>query len=454
MIFISEADTIYFSKTREYFKEVLSSYSNGNYRSAVVMLYSVAICDLLFKLQELKDMYNDTVAAAILAEVEKCRNEQDNKSKSRWEKELVDNIYKKTDLLTLEEYTNLNHLYDHRNFSAHPALNERYELISPSQETTIACIKNILEGILVKPPIFIKNITDMLTKDLDERRELYLGKPNDLRNYLNNKYFNRMSLPMKQTVFKAFWKFCFCLPDDPDCMRNIVINRQVLEALLENDFRDITAYIKSEEVFTRTSPNERCSKQLCILLSKYPPLYSILSDDTKKQILSLINASNEARNISWFLCKNKEEHIQKLIEKRCFETVTKANIAYMYEAYVCDGTGTLLLNFCIEYFSNSGSYDGANERYITAIKPFISKMTREQYIKLFETINENSQIHNRNASKSCNTEIMLEAKRFMGSDFDFSQYPNFDFDREKVYGVNHETDTGSSHDIDDDDLPF
>lgn len=70
MVYIPEADDIYFSKTKEYFNEVLSNYANGNYRSAVVMLYSVAICDLLFKLQELVDMYNDSVAGDILREVE------------------------------------------------------------------------------------------------------------------------------------------------------------------------------------------------------------------------------------------------------------------------------------------------------------------------------------------------------------------------------------------------
>ena len=162
--YLPEVEEIYFAKTKEYFQEVMSSYSIGNYRSATVMLYSVAICDLLFKLQELKDMYNDTVANEILKEVDKSRNEHDNKAKSKWEKELVDNIYKKTELLDLEAYTNLNHLYDHRNFSAHPALNENYELVAPSKETTIANIKNILKDILVKPPIFIKNIVNTLVK--------------------------------------------------------------------------------------------------------------------------------------------------------------------------------------------------------------------------------------------------------------------------------------------------
>lgn len=64
------------------------------------MLYSVAVCDLLFKLKELVDMYNDKTAIKILDEVEKCRTDHSNKSK--WEKELVDKIHKETQILDLE----------------------------------------------------------------------------------------------------------------------------------------------------------------------------------------------------------------------------------------------------------------------------------------------------------------------------------------------------------------
>ena len=79
-VFAHEFDNIYFQKTKEYFKEVISSYSNGNYRSAIVMLYSVAICDILFKLEELKDMYNDEVAKEILQNIENSKSSSDNRS--------------------------------------------------------------------------------------------------------------------------------------------------------------------------------------------------------------------------------------------------------------------------------------------------------------------------------------------------------------------------------------
>ena len=79
-VFAQEFDNIYFQKTKKYFKEVISSYSNGNYRSAIVMLYSVAICDILFKLEELKDMYNDEVAKEILQNIENSKSSSDNRS--------------------------------------------------------------------------------------------------------------------------------------------------------------------------------------------------------------------------------------------------------------------------------------------------------------------------------------------------------------------------------------
>lgn len=48
-------NNIYSSKTRNYFKEVISSYNNENFRSAIVMLYSTVISDLIIKLQDLRD---------------------------------------------------------------------------------------------------------------------------------------------------------------------------------------------------------------------------------------------------------------------------------------------------------------------------------------------------------------------------------------------------------------
>jgi len=95
------SEKIHYGKTKDYFQEVLSSYHNGNYRSAVVMLWSVAVCDIVYKLQYLVDLYEDAVAKLILDELTTLQN-SDSKS-SFWEVKLIDDTHAKTNLLDNSE---------------------------------------------------------------------------------------------------------------------------------------------------------------------------------------------------------------------------------------------------------------------------------------------------------------------------------------------------------------
>ena len=62
-------------KTKELFKEVYSSYQHGNYRSAVVMLWSVVIADIIFKLKFLEDTYGNKKAGGILKDIKRKQDE-------------------------------------------------------------------------------------------------------------------------------------------------------------------------------------------------------------------------------------------------------------------------------------------------------------------------------------------------------------------------------------------
>ncbi len=436
---VIQTEDIYFSKTREYFEEVISSYSIGNYRSAIVMLYSVAICDILYKLQELRDMYNDTIADEILGEVERSRNEHDSKSKSKWEKEFIDNVYKKTKLLDLEAYTNLNHLYDHRNFSAHPALNGNYELIAPSKETTIAHIKNILQDILVKPPIFIKNVINTLTEDLRDKKDIYLNATNELDLYLNNKYFCRMPESMKIATFKAFWKFCFCLPDDEDCKQNIHINRKALKILFDGFQREALEFIKHNENLFTVATDVNCIRNLILFLSECPVIYTELNTDTRLQIETYLKTDTGAQIIAWFTYPTLTQHIEVLRESKILKLPDNV-IRNLVEHYTDNGMIHELLEFFIELYGKSGSYDTADSRFNLLIEPYMDKMSAALLIKLIEATNSNRQIWGRGAALNANNKIMLATRNLLPKDFDYSQYTHFEFD----------DNTKTSEDIDDD----
>ena len=426
-MFFPEIHDIYFEKTKEYMKEVLESYSIGNYRAATVLLYSVVICDIMLKLQELIDMYNDTVAKEILSDINKIR-EDPALSKSKWEKELLDRVHKRTDLLNDYSYINLCHLFDHRNFCAHPALNEDFELFSPNQEVVIAHIRNVITDILVKPPIFIKNIIEFFSNDLDKKKEIYINDKSSLKTYLDNRYYSKMSISMVKKVFKALWKFCFYIDNEEHCIDNRKINRYAISILYEENKKELLAYIKQENDNFLISTDPKCIRQFLIFLAENCEIYSVVSSEIKHQISEEINHDDNTKAISWFLSQSLQDHLKKLGEDNSIDIECEC-IKYIENKYEEHGLHSGLLDFFIVYFGNSYLFDIANKRYNEVIKPHLSDFTKEQFISLITVINNNDQIYNRRSNEICNTEIVRYAKKVL-LDFDYEHYSNFAFDKD------------------------
>lgn len=426
-----KTDEIYSRKTKEYFDEILSSYSNGNYRSAIVMLYSVTIFDLLNKLKELADMYDDEKSKKILDEITKSRF--DNKrSKSSWEKELVDSLYNKTCFLNLEQYTQLNHLYDYRNFCAHPALNEDYELITPSKEITIAHIKNILESILIKSPIFIDDIFDSLTEELEFRAEEFegLSEYKYLKSFLVNKYFSRMNDNMTKKIFKRLWKITF-ISKDERCNKNRRINRKAIDVLYGYKKDMLEKTIKEESFYNSTDlVNAKAIREMIYFLSSFSNLYGILSNDIKHKIEKLIGDNNDLKIIAWFTKESKEDHLKYLYKEKdlCCE-VFDGSLSYLVSIYKNEGIEKELLDFLIEIFSKVKSFFYADFVYDNYIKSHLENFSEEQAIRLIESINNNVQINKRNKSEYANNEIVSILKKKLGFDFDYTKYKDFCFDK-------------------------
>ena len=222
-------EQIYFPRTKEYFEEVERSFYNENYRSAIVMLYSVVIADLLFKLEELKDYYLDSIAEGILEDINRMR--ENNPKTSEWENKLIENIKDKTNIIEPYVLTNIEDLKNVRNFSAHPSLNQNNELIRPSREKTLGLIKEMLIGIFIRPPLFIKKITNNLLEDISSKKEDFLEDSEKFKKYIEKKYFERIPENMIISIFKDFWKLTFKL-DNEDCNDNRKINLELLMLIL------------------------------------------------------------------------------------------------------------------------------------------------------------------------------------------------------------------------------
>lgn len=431
-------NNIYSSKTRNYFKEVISSYNNENFRSAIVMLYSTVISDLIIKLQELRDSDGDKKAQTILSQIESKRIQKSSNGTqydSSWEREIVDKIAKETDLIESHIKIKLDHLHDIRNLCAHPALSSEYELYQPSKEETIAFIKELYQEVLVKPPYYIGSVFDKLTDDLVIQKQNFHDDYDTLKFYLEKRYFNRMSDKMFLMIFKKLWKFIFMKDEDQQCIDNRDINLKCIRVMLNLRKELIFKEIKGDESYSDFSPNpEKCELLINVFIN-ISGLYEQFAPILKETFESMLPDLKGRQNIlSWFLFKDFYEYYTWLIND---EEINGKNPCKRYvkeEAYnyfINNGMETEWIDYSILHFSKSDLFDTSDSRFNNYIIPILAKINKQQLDKLMSTINENYQIYARKRSWTDNTRIVKDVSKRLNVDDDyFSNYEHFRYNKD------------------------
>ena len=305
----ARAAGIYDARTREYFTEVRGGYEAGNYRSAVVMLWSVAVCDLIFKLENLKDLYSDKAADDILGEISKMQEGADRSS--AWEKKLLELVFARTNLLDAADFVNLSHLQKQRHLSAHPVINSGSELHRPNRETARALIRNTLDGVLTKAPILSKKVFEQLAADLEENTEVFVDDLM-LKKFLAGKYFSKFTPQVGNDVFRSLWRIVFGV-DDERCSKNRDINFRALRLLFSTDPPRFVAVVSSaSEYFSKLAKDPDAMPYLVQLLAEEPKLYAPIGDPSKVLIRAALDANPDLRLLGWFQVENMEAHAKAI----------------------------------------------------------------------------------------------------------------------------------------------
>ncbi|AJH60235.1 hypothetical protein bcere0016_57200 [Bacillus cereus 95/8201] len=421
-------EKIYHHNTKEYFKEVMSSYTNGNNRSAIVMLYSVVVCDLVYKLQELEDKYSDDTAKEILEKIREQQRQHPNSP--NWESDLIDEIYAKTNLLEVHDKENLDHLKKHRNLSAHPVLDQLDILFRPNKENVRSHMRNMLDGVLCKSPLLSNKLIVPFVLDLESIKN-DLVKDEDLSRYLESKYFSKINEALSKNLFKELWKFVFRLEDDK-CEENRFINFRALRLLLNRNPNQFLAVVREQSSYYSqiTFDNLNILYHLQILFSENPDLYVSTTDDLKVVLTEKANNDIAILVMSAYLSSNIEEHFSKISsrisdEDYCELPISISNIDFLYNFSINMNYIPEFIDFVIQLFKGSYDYDSADSRFTNYIEPYVEEFTREHFLQVLEIINNNSQIYRRRQARVDNNYLKTVIEERYEGTIDFSTYENF-----------------------------
>lgn len=414
---------IYDHRTRRYFREVHTSYTTGNYRSAVVMLWSIVVCDLLFKLDELVSMYVDNTARAILAEVETKR--QGNPKSPEWEMHLVSLVAQRTELLSSSEFSNLMHLQNHRHLSAHPVLTQDEVLFSPTADDTRAHIRNALEAVLTKPPIMTKKVFDTLVEELERVRNLLPDDPS-LSSYLESKFFPHFVPSVSVSVFRSLWQLVFVKIDEL-CDANRAINFRTLCILHRRQPEVTEAAIRDEpRRFSGIVPDGDPFRFLISFLQRFPSVYQLLDEGTRTII---VNYSKQGIN-SYCRCTFIHESLAACLAG-ALERVAGGDHALLPETFgellsavVTPAEVGLLAQLGQTLYTSSWDYDTANATFDAMVKPLLDRYDEDQIRHLLTGIEGNAQTYERRRAAADHILVRQTAEQLIPG-FAVGDYPQF-----------------------------
>lgn len=417
------AERIVDPRARSYFREVYSSYVAGNFRSATVMLWSVVVCDLLFKLEELKATYNDQTATTLLTEVE--HRQAANPKSPEWEAWLLDQIKARTRLLEEHEYLALVSIQQHRHLSAHPILTVSYELHSPTPEAVRADMRAALEGVLTKPPLMTKKVFDALVEDIEARKGQFADE-DSLRQYLDAKFFSHFLPTISREVFKSLWQVVFT-STDARCVANRAINLRALGFLYDRDSEQFLRLIESDRKrFSKVASDRGAMKSIIEFVSSRPRVYALLTDEAKGPLKDFV-VGDAGMLLGWVVFPGGIQEQLTAMEGDRYFSWTACTYEALYkwlEVAQQFGVAPRAAALIARAYAASGNYDTANHRY-SLLSIVMDKLTPELMVECLSGIEKNNQTHGRGRAREDHLELKGAADKVLGANFDYSPFPKF-----------------------------
>lgn len=404
-------------RSRECMDEVLSCYYSKNYRSAIVMLYSVVICDLIFKLQRMVDIYNDSVSIRILGEIEK--HQTDNPTSPIWENTLRDELVQNHRIISPAEASHIEALQKERHLCAHPVIKNNAELHKPNPASVYAHIITALDEILTRPALLENSLLNLILDDIAAQKKI-LRKADEFLLYVREKFLEKIKSPeIEQRLIINLWKIVFKLVNE-DAKKNRRVNLLLLNELCDRNEQALkNVILKNAE---KLSANVNISdldtlSSFVTFLNSHPYLYECLTKPFKITLEAQIDKYSILKNISFFLHEDLKAFYEELLLTVAEDDEWRYQMKFIEKKFSKEEA----LRLPISIFGRSGSFDEAYSNYSTFISPFLKDMTVKNIVEVLDAIKNNGQI--RCCYKVQDKYHILKATALkLNPDFDFSKY--------------------------------
>lgn len=414
MDFYEQLEQVDSPKTRLAMREVISSYQNGNYRSATNALYSTVILDLVEKLQTLATMYGDDKAKKLLNE---ARSKQEaNAFDPSWEKDLIDGV-EKDEFRSNRLRASLTSLKEFRNLSSHPSIGEdSVDLFVPDQRLVAGLIRSITTDLFNQSPNLITNVTGSLTDNLLRQKDELQSDSKMLDSYLQTVYLNHLAPARVERLVKDLFKFVFCkVGKEYDEGR--LINFKALLFFIENNQQTLIESLKNtHSLLEKVELSDDTIRSLLLdFIRWYPTFFRVLPEFIQTKLSAEVKSSPSKTILNPMIFASSIEPIIEITKvfnnlESYDDMKEKMDIHFSYQElltmkfsedeakklqrYMIDkGKADVFRDFILAHFARSGSYAAAYAR-CAYLELVLDDCTKSELEQLFNKSNKNNQIYN------------------------------------------------------------
>lgn len=271
------------SDSVNYFKEIVQSYYNQNYRATIVLLYSFVIYDLFIKLQDMANE-GDNKAQSKLAEINTLI--KNDERYSRIENEIIQFFKDNCNLYFGKFIEDIEYLKKCRNKCAHLKVDDN-TLYVPSDYHARMLICSMYDNVFsVKAP-FIMDLFKIAEKDVERYNKKifyisYTDFDESIKTEITNKYLSRMTYESMKKSYKTFIKLLL-VSDEQQCIENLyglyAFTYVMTDYILRNGYSSLfyeesisNMFLKIKVQSLEDSSDRR--NALFMLMQKYPRVLS------------------------------------------------------------------------------------------------------------------------------------------------------------------------------------
>lgn len=385
---------------RAYVKEAVDCYRIGAYRACVITTWIAVVYDFIDKFRELA-VAGDASAAKQVALFDEIQKKRDTEGALKFERDVLALAKDNFELITIQEKTELDRLFEDRNRCGHPNLNREEEVYSPPPELARLHLRVAIEHVLGRPPVQGKAALGMLKQTVDS--EYFPIETKDAEKVLSSTPLPRA----KRNVIRDFVLGGFI-----SLMREDLPERKMLQRIAALRaaliFQPETAkqvlHEKFDEGVFKTLDNSL--SRVIWLLASEPDLQSFLKDPTWVKLENYVRAmpSQEITTVVNALQIGR-------LHSHAIERLKMAKVTEMADAVASlqARPDDFLIARCLELYEKANSYDEANAMAKKIILPLLPRLNSLEASRIIMA-GQNSQVRESNQFTSVAWEIK-EAKK-------------------------------------------